>query len=193
MSMCSSPGCSCYGDSLLDVRCLCQEDQTLIIGLNSRVSYSNEPPTTAQSLLVENCHHVELHSRIFNHMKNIQNVTIRNCHSLVVHPKLYEGVRTVKKKMNTIEFSNIDKLKVKRYSFKDLDITNRLYLGEVRRATVVSMAFDLHYVKEFSIFASKFDRISMFGIKFNSSKEFNVLGMTYFGTLAAHAIKVKTD
>ena len=94
--------------------------------------------------------------------------------------------------MNTIEFSNIDKLKVKRYSFKDLEITNRFYLGEVRMATVVSMAFDLHFVKEFSIFASKFDRISMFGIKFDSSKEFNVLGMTYFGTLAAHAIKVES-
>lgn len=60
-------------------------------------------------------------------------------------------------------------------------------------ASVVSMAFDFKYVKEFSVFASKFDRISMFGIKLPQCKEFNVLGMTTFGTLAAHAIKVDCE
>merc|ERR1712131_152824 len=43
------------------------------------------------------------------------------------------------------------------------------------------------------VLASKFERISMFGIKIDECKEFNVLGMTHFNSLAAHAIKVKCD
>merc|ERR1711892_1277416 len=95
--------------------------------------------------------------------------------------------------VDTIDLTKIQKLIVKRYSFKELKVMDRFYLGEVSMASVVSMAFDFKYVKEFSIFASKFDRISMFGIKLTQCKEFNVLGMTHFASLAAHAIKVKCD
>ena len=128
-------------------------------------------------------------------MDNIQNITIKNTHTVVTHPKLYEikGAAPGSGRVHTIELTNINKLQVKRYSFKDLEVTNRFYLGEVVMHTVVSMAFDFKYVKEFSVFASKFDRISMFGIKLDQCREFNVLGMTHFSTLGAHAIKVKCD
>ena len=128
-------------------------------------------------------------------MKSIQNITIKNTHTVVIHPKLYEAKGAVpgSGSVHNIELTNIHKLQVKRYSFKDLEVTGRLYLGEVSMSSVVSMAFDFSYVKEFSVFASKFDRISMFGIKLDQCKEFNVLGMTHFGSLAAHAIKVKCD
>merc|ERR1711892_339465 len=95
--------------------------------------------------------------------------------------------------VDTIDLTKIQKLIVKRYSFKELKVMDRFYLGEVSMASVVSMAFDLKYVKEFSVFASKFDRISMFGFKLSQCKEFNILGMTTFGSLAAHALKLKCD
>merc|ERR1712106_336560 len=128
-------------------------------------------------------------------MTNIQNINIRNSHTVVIHPKLYEakGAAPDSGTVHNIELTNIHKLQVKRYSFKDLEVTGWFYMGEVNMASVVSMAFDFKYVKEFSIFASKFDRISMFGIKLTQCKEFNVLGMTHFASLAAHAIKVKCD
>jgi len=197
-SLCHSSGCTCHNTSspaMVDVRCNCHHKQILKIGLLSRVSDASQPPANTGSLLVENCHHVELYSRLVNHMKNIQNITIRNTHTVVIHPKLYEakGAATGSGTVHNIEMTNIHKLQVKRYSFKDMEVTNRFYLGEVNMASVVSMAFDFQYVKEFSVFASKFDRISMFGIKLALCKEFNVLGMTHFASLAAHAIKVKCD
>lgn len=175
--------------------CYCHHDQVLKIGLHSRVADCSQPPENTASLVVDNCHHVELYSRLLNHMHNIQNITIKNTHTVVTHPKLYEakGAEPGSGSVHKIELTNINKLQVKRYSFKDLEVTNRFYLGEVAMHSVVSMAFDFKYVKEFSVFASKFDRISMFGIKLDQCKEFNVLGMTYFSTLGAHAIKVKCD
>jgi len=197
-SICHSPGCTCHNTSshaMVDVRCNCHHKQILKIGLLSRVPDSSQAPANTGSLLVENCHHVELYSRLMNHMGNIQNITIRNTHTVVIHPKLYEakGAAPGSGTVYNIELTNIHKLQVKRYSFKDLTVSGRFYLGEVNMASVVSMAFDFQYVKEFSVFASKFDRISMFGIKLAQCKEFNVLGMTHFASLAAHAIKVKCD
>merc|ERR1719410_2268777 len=55
------------------------------------------------------------------------------------------------------------------------------------------MAFHFKYVNEFSVFASKFERISMFGIKIEQCREFNILGMTQFSSLGSHAIKAKCD
>merc|ERR1711892_586465 len=104
-----------------------------------------------------------------------------------------KGANAGSGEVDTIDLTKIQKLIVKRYSFKELKVMDRFYLGEVNMASVVSMAFDFKYVKEFSVFASKFDRISMFGIKLARCKEFNVLGMTHFVSLAAHAIKVKCD
>merc|ERR1711892_1584170 len=104
-----------------------------------------------------------------------------------------KGANAGSGEVDTIDLTKIQKLIVKRYSFKELEVTGRFYMGEVNMASVVSMAFDFKFVKEFSVFASKFDRISMFGIKLARCKEFNVLGMTHFASLAAHAIKVKCD
>ena len=58
---------------------------------------------------------------------------------------------------------------------------------------VVSLAFNPDFVGEFSVFASKFERVSMFGIKIGHCKHFNILGMTHFSSLAAHAIKLTCD
>ena len=74
-----------------------------------------------------------------------------------------------------------------------MTVTGRLYLAEVSMDTVQPLAFHLRRVREFSVFASKFERISMHGIKLGECTEFNVLGMTHFSSLAAHAIKVKCD
>jgi len=197
-SLCMEPSCSCLKNLstfLVDITCSCQEKKTLKIGIQSRIEDAWEPPQDTGSLIVENCHHVELFSRLVNHMKDLKNITIRHSHSVVIHPKLYEarGALPDSGILENIELSNIHKLVVKRYSFRDLQVKERVYLGEVSMASVVSMAFDFEYVKEFSVFASKFDRISMHGIKLPRCKEFNVLGMTTFGTLAAHAIKVECD
>ena len=72
--------------------------------------------------------------------------------------------------IDNIELNNIRKLIVKRYSFKDLQVMGRFYLGEVSMSSVVSLAFDFKYVKEFSMFASKFDRISAYGVNIGSCR-----------------------
>ena len=164
--------------------------QTLNIGPDH---LQEQAPEEISSITVENCHHVELHSGLLDHMLNLQNVNISSSRTVVVHSKLYSRTDEKYRAVDSLEFTKINRLQVKRFAFKDLEVTNRLFLSEVRMATVMSLAFDLHYVKDFSIFKSKFDRISMFGIKVNSCNEFNVLGDTYFGTLAAHAIKLKAD
>merc|ERR1719384_2778303 len=114
---------------------------------------------------------------------------------IVIHPKLFDsrGASEAAGTIQSISLSNIHNLQVRRYSFKDLKVTGIFYLGEVVMDSVVSMAFHFKFVKEFSVFASVFERISMFGVKIDYCREFNILGMTHFYTLAAHAIKVKCD
>ena len=191
-SLCDTEGCQCEGPS---VHCYCHHTQVLKIGLHSKVEDVSQPPRETRSLSVENCHHVELYGGILNHMDKLQNLTIRQCHAVVVHPKLFDsrGASAEAGVVKNIQFSNIHNMKVMRYSFKDIQVTELFYLGEIVMDSVVSMAFHFNFVREFSVFASKFERISMFGIKINDCKEFNVLGMTQFSSLAAHAIKVKCD
>ena len=155
----------------------------------------SQPPAGTRALYVENCHHVELFGGLLNHMERLQNLTVRQSHAVVVHSKLFEprGASEEAGTVQNIQFSNIHNLQVRRYSFKDLKVMDIFYLGEVVMDSVVSMAFHFNFVKEFSVFASKFERISMFGVKINDCREFNILGMTHFNTLAAHAIKVKCD
>ena len=125
-------------------------------------------------------------------MMSIQNISLKNIRTVVLHPKLYDSEdKSIRASVENIEFNNITKLQVRRHSFQDVEVTNRVYLADVRMSTMVSMAFEIHYVREFSIFASHFERISRHGIKISSCKEFNVLGMTYFGSLAPYALKVK--
>lgn len=198
-SLCSTPGCSCPllpSSSLLQVTCTCSQHQEISLGVSSRSPDSLQPPESTGSILVEGCHRVTLHSRLINHLGQLQNLTIRGVHKLVVQPNLYERrgrAREVGGNMTSIHIENIEQLEVKRFAFKDLHVLERFYLGDVSMGTIVSMAFTFHYVKEFSVFASKFDRIAMLGIKLPRCREFNVLGMTHFGSLAAHAIKVRCD
>lgn len=192
LSLCDTDGCQCSGHN---VHCYCHHQQVLKIGLHHKVEDASQPPADTKSLYVENCHHLELFGGLVNFMETLQNLTIRQCHAVVVHPKLFEsrGSSADTGVVNTIQLSNIHNLKVMRYAFKDMQVTGQFYLGEVVMDSVVSMAFHLAFVKEFSVLASKFERISMFGIKIDECKEFNVLGMTHFNSLAAHAIKVKCD
>merc|ERR1712168_1124167 len=115
-----------------------------------RISDAFQPPEDTGSLIVESCHHVELYSRLVNHMKNLKNITISHSHTVVIHPKLYEsrGALPESGTVDNIELTSIHKLVVKRYSFKDLQVIERVYLGDVSMASVVSMAFDFEYVKE---------------------------------------------
>jgi len=191
-SLCDADGCQCNGVS---IHCYCHHQQVLKIGLEARVKDASQPPGTAESLYLENCHHVELYAGLLNHMENLQNLTVKQCHTVVIHPKLFEarGAKKGSETVQNIELHNIKKLKVKRYSFKDIRVEGMFYLGEVEMDSVVSMAFHFKYVREFSVFASKFARISMFGIKIEECGEFNVVGMTQFTSLAAHAIKAKCD
>lgn len=191
-SLCETDGCQCNGVS---IHCYCHHQQVLKIGLEDRVKSASQPPTNGEYLHLENCHHVELYAGLLNHMENLKNLTVKQCHAVVIHPKLFEarGARKEAGTVQNIELHSIQKLKVKRYSFKDITVSGMFYLGEVEMESVVSMAFHFKYVKEFSVFASRFARISMFGIKIERCGEFNILAMTQFTSLAAHAIKAKCD
>merc|ERR1719189_2095030 len=112
-------------------------------------------------------------------MPDLHTINISSCGKLVLHSKLFEV------RVGAAEEAG--------HSLKDVTVTGRLYLAEVSMDTVQPLAFHLRRAREFSVFASKFERISMHGIKLGECKEFNVLGMTHFSSLAAHAIKVKCD
>ncbi|XP_023340243.1 uncharacterized protein LOC111710394 [Eurytemora carolleeae] len=152
-------------------------------------------PDNVEYIQIENCKEVELETKLFNHINNLVNITVRNVGKLILHPDLYESRGSGGKsfKLQTFEIQNIRDLQVRRYAFRGVEITKRFYLGEVKISTVVPMSFAFDFVQEFSIFASKFDRISMWGIKLNRCGEFNILGMTHFASLAAHAIKARCD
>ena len=97
------------------------------------------------------------------------------------------------RELQNIQLTNIDNLIVKSYALKDIRVKGRFYLGDVTSKSLPAMGLELSYVGEFSVFASKFERISMFGIVIGECREFNILGMTHFKSLASHAIKVKCD
>merc|ERR1719458_2094615 len=205
-ALCSLDICSCNPASssqpaLLHVSCACSANkgeavQQLLVGVEGRNPGSFHPPDNTGSLIIEGCERVELQSRLLNSVGQLQNLTVRDVGKLIIQGNLYESrgrARDVGANISNVDITNIEHLEVKRFAFRDLEVTNRFYLGEVSMNTVVSMAFTFGYVKEFSVFASKFDRIHMFGVKLSRCREFNVLGMTHFGSLAAHAIKVSCD
>lgn len=72
---------------------------------------------------------------------------------MVIHPKLYEAKGAVhgSGSVQNIELTNIHKLQVRRYGFKDLEVDWQALPGEVSMNSVVSMAFDFSYVKEFCV------------------------------------------
>jgi len=153
-------------------------------------------PSHIQNILVSECGSLEIETRLFNHIKKAVNITIRDVDNVVIQPDLFD----VRGKQNTVSFSlqsleihNVRNLQVRRNAFRGIEVQNRFYLGEVRMDSVVPLAYGFDYVKEFSIFASKFERISMWGIKLERCGEFNILGMTHFASLAAHSIKAKCD
>ena len=52
------------------------------------------------------------------------------------------------------------------------------FLFQVYMPRVTSFAFSLDHVKEFSVFASRMDRVAMKGFSLQSCGEFSVLGMS---------------
>jgi len=194
-SLCSLAGCSCiYNNAtqLVSVSCSCQRQHTLRIGVQSDTML---PPDNGESLSVENCSKLEIFPKILNHMPDLKNITIKNCKNVILHPKLFEarGGSQQAGILSNVQFTNIKHLDVKRYSFKDVSVRGMFYLEEVHMNNVMSLAFHMDYVGEFSVISSKFERISMFGIKIAKCLKFNILGMTHFSSLAAHAIKLQCE
>jgi len=152
-------------------------------------------PKTVQYIQVENCHQVDLQSSLFNYLDTVYNITIRNVDTVVIHPDLHnsEVPPANSYSVGSIELHNIRDLQVRQYAFRSVHVTHRFYLGEVNMTSVVPMSLAFEYVKEFSVFASNFDKISMWGIKLNRCREFNILGMTHFTSLASHAIKARCE
>ena len=114
---------------------------------------------------------------------------------LSMHFQLFEARGAPKGSgvLENVQLTNIKRLDVKRYSFNDITVRKMFYLSEVHMENVVSLAFHMDSVGEFSVFASKFERISMFGIKIAKCQQFNVLGMTHFSSVASHGIKLACD
>lgn len=150
-------------------------------------------PSNIHHLQVENCAKLTLETKLLNQLPQLVNITVRDVENVVIQQDLFEtrGAGGLVGSVDTIEIHNVRNLQVRRYAFRGLEVRNRFYLGEVTLTTIVPMAFTFDYVKEFSIFASRIDRISMWGIKLARCGEFNVLGMTHFSSLAAHAIKAR--
>jgi len=169
-------------------RFLCNEGDTLKVGPESL-------PTNIQFIQIENCKSVVLESRLLNHIQQVVNITIRYVDSLSIQPNLFDsrGSNGKTYKLQSIELEHIRDLQVRRQAFLGLEVEKRFYLGDVKMAVVSPLAFAFSYVKEFSIFASTFDRIAMWGVKLERCGEFNILGMTHFGNLVSHAIKAKCD
>lgn len=87
----------------------------------------------------------------------------------------------------------IRNLKISRQSFDGISVDGSFWLKEVTMERVPSMAFQFDHVKEFSVFGSRFDRVSMWGFKLESCGEFNALGMTRFFSLATRGLYLKCD
>lgn len=155
----------------------------------------NTLPVHTVFIQIENCGKLEIESRLLNHLSNVNNITIRSVDKVIVNADIFDakGSEGSSYSLDTIEFHNIRDLQIRRYAFRGVEILNRFYLGEVQMAAVVPMALNFDYVKEFSVFASKFDRLSMWAIKITKCGELNILGMTHFASLAAHAIKASCE
>eukprot|EP00095_Tigriopus_kingsejongensis_P001264 maker-scaffold149_size310270-snap-gene-0.8 protein:Tk01264 transcript:maker-scaffold149_size310270-snap-gene-0.8-mRNA-1 annotation:"unnamed protein product" len=169
--------------------------EELLIGVGTLTEGVSEPPQNAIQLKISSCHSVELFPRIINHMPNIQNITIEKASKVNVHPRLYNPKAATGQtaRLGTIEFSEVQDLSVGRHAFEGISIDGSFWLKEVTMERVPSMAFNFDHVKEFSIFGSRFDRVSMWGFKLESCSEFNALGMTRFYSLASRGLFLQCE
>ncbi|TRY72236.1 hypothetical protein TCAL_14891 [Tigriopus californicus] len=165
------------------------------IGVRDLTDNVSEPPENAAQLKISSCHSVELFPRIINRMANLKNITISKSDEVNVHPRLYNakaGTR-LSSHLQIVEFSEIRNLKIARQSFDGISVDGSFWLKEIAMERVPSMAFHFDHVKEFSVFGSRFDRVSMWGFRLESCGEFNALGMTRFVSLATRGLYLKCD
>jgi hypothetical protein len=87
----------------------------------------------------------------------------------------------------------VSDLSVSRHSFEGISVSGVFWLKEVVVPKVPSLAFSFDNVREFSIYGSRFDRVSMWGFKPKKCSEFNALGMSRFFSLASQAISMRCD
>ena len=84
-------------------------------------------------------------------------------------------------------------LKVKRHSFEGIRVDGSFLLENVIVQRTPSLAFAFDAVKQFSIFGSRFDRVSMWGFKLDECIEFNALAKSRFFSLASQAMHMKCN
>ena len=93
----------------------------------------------------------------------------------------------------THSYFQVTDLKVKRHSFEGIRVDGSFLLENVIVQRTPSLAFAFDAVKQFSIFASRFDRVSMWGFKLDECIEFNALAKSRFFSLASQAMHMKCN
>jgi len=115
---------------------------------------------------------------------------------MVVAPRIYDSRAKgngESAELEYIELSQVDDLSVFRNSFEGVSVASSFWMKEVTVPRVPSLAFNFDHIKEFSIYGSRFDRVSMWGFKLASCGEFNALGMTRFFSMASQSFSMKCD
>ena len=75
----------------------------------------------------------------------------------------------------------VDELAVSRNSFEGVSVATSFWMKEVTVPRVPSLAFNFDHVKEFSIYGSRFDRVSMWGFKIaRNGVEMSLSGIPLF-------------
>jgi len=200
--LCEIGGCSCtpspLRDDLIDVNCQCSSSaQEISWGPEDGVPSNNVAlaPDSTVSLSFQNCQKVEILTQTFNSVPLLQNVSIQNIEEFTIHSRIYES-RIGSGQSATIsnfKIVNVTDLKVKRHSFEGIRVDGSFLLENVIVQRTPSLAFAFDAVKQFSIFGSRFDRVSMWGFKLDECIEFNALAKSRFFSLASQAMHMKCN
>jgi len=200
-SLCYVPGCECNpaaaaGD-LTDVVCKCVENQKIQVGIPSPTSPgAKTPPENAASLSFSGCGEVSLRPRLLNSLPRLRSINVTKTARMEVAPRIYDSRAKgngESAELESIEVSQVDEFAVSRNSFEGVSVASSFMIKEVTVPRVPSLAFNFDHIKEFSIFGSRFDRVSMWGFKLASCGEFNALGMTRFFSMASQSFSMKCD
>jgi len=154
------------------------------------------PPENAASLSFSGCAEVDLRPRLLNSVPSLRSINVTKTARMVVAPRIYDSRAKgngESAELEYIELSQVDDLSVSRNSFEGVSVASSFWMKEVTVPRVPSLAFNFDHIKEFSIYGSRFDRVSMWGFKLASCGEFNALGMTRFFSMASQSFSMKCD
>ena len=84
-------------------------------------------------------------------------------------------------------------LDVKGHAFEGIKIDGTFIMNKVTMQKVDSLAFNFDYVHDFTIIASRFDRIAMWGFKLGKCDEFNVIGGSRFYSLTTNSFQMQCN